>query len=88
MLSPLIARGESCARSWTPACAILTTFFAINSVRGSPRSLTQMVWNAGSYVLVRRAMSSGSKVKLIGDKWPLLELILVLVARAQPLSHM
>jgi hypothetical protein len=49
MRSSATARAESCAASWTPACAILMICFAIISVRGSSRSLTQRVCNACSY---------------------------------------
>jgi hypothetical protein len=66
MRSAAIARAESCAASWTPACAILMICFAIVSVRGSSRSLTLRVCNACSYA--SELISSGSKVEfLIGD---------------------
>jgi hypothetical protein len=58
MPSSVIARAESCAASWTPVCAILIIFFAINSVRGASRSLTLRVCNAFSYASVRRAFSN------------------------------
>jgi hypothetical protein len=64
MRSSATARAESCAASWTPACAILMICFAIISVRGSSRSLTQRVSNACSYASVMRLISYGSKVEL------------------------
>ena len=65
MRSSAIARAESCAASWTPACAILMICFAIVSVRGSSRSLTQRVCNACSYASVMRLISSGSKADVL-----------------------
>ena len=90
MRSSATARAESCAASWTPACAILMICFAIISVRGSSRSLTQRVCNACSYASLMRLISPAPRQSsLIGDRSPfLIELILVPVARGRPLRHM
>src|ERR1700736_1913591 len=68
MRSSATARAESCVASWTPACAILMICFAIISVRGSSRSLTQRVCNACSYAPVMRLISSGSKVEFFNRR--------------------
>src|SRR6266403_2245298 len=68
MRSSATARAESCPASWTPACAILMICFAIISVRGSSRSLTQRVCNACSYASVMRLISCGSKVEFFNRR--------------------
>src|ERR1700738_2363763 len=68
MRSSAIARAESRAASWPPICAILMIFFAIISVRGSSRSLTQRVCNACAYASVMRLISSGSKVEFFNRR--------------------